>query len=207
MRLIANPEEKTPAHITVRGPYSRRVNRSAVARMAERVKETVVEASGFGTFSCDGQNTVFLRCHSERLREIWRKKDYGYCPHITIYDGASRSFASQLFSRLKKLEVQESFRITGLQPLETRSGQRSMLLRQEFDEQFVSTVLGQVVAARDLDGLSADRRVDLLETLARELAAEGSESGSRRRGMGERDHEGAGLAVSDHWPSAANAIQ
>ena len=168
MRFIANPKEKTPAHITVRGPYSRPYNLCGLER---KIQGAEVVADGTEAFFQEGQNTVFIRCYSERIREVWKKKDFGFNPHITIYDGSSRDLARMLLDRLGRLPIQFRFFVSKLLPLESHKGQYSAWLRQSFDEEFASEIVGYPLRISEIDALSPERRVSLIESFARGLSS------------------------------------
>ncbi len=167
MRFIANTKEKTPAHITLRGPYPQSYNLRGLER---KIRGAEVLANGVEAFFHEGQNTVFLRCHSERFREVWKKKDFPFNPHITIYDGSSRQFAKLLLKRLEQLHIRFQFVVGKLSALESHKGQYSTLLRQSFKEEFARNVVGEPLKVSEIDALSPERRVSLIELFARELS-------------------------------------
>ena len=166
MRFIANPGEKNFAHITVRGPYHQRYNFRSVGK---KINGTAVWADGVGSFFSQGQNTVFIRCYSEILRDVWRKADYGFNPHITIYDGPSRRFAEMLLERLDQLTLQFRFVVGGLSPLVSYSRQYSMELSQSFDEGVFAEVSGRRLRPSEVEGLAMEERVSLIEVFAGKL--------------------------------------
>ena len=180
MRFIANPSEKNFAHITVRGPYQQRYN---LSEMDRRIDGTEVLANGVGSFFGYSQNTVFLKCHSEILRDVWKKTAYGFNPHVTIYDGESRKFAEMLLERLNHLTLRFRFIVGRLHPLVTHSGQYSMELSQAFNEALVAEVTRTHVSACEVDGLSVEQRVALIELFARKLPEFASDSDRRREVM------------------------
>ena len=163
MRLIANPHEKSRAHITVRGPYRQRYD---VRGLDRKIRDTEIVTDGAGSFFDGDQNTVFIGCHSRELREVWLKRDFGFHPHITIYDGSSRDFASLLYGRLLDLAIRFRFRVGGLSPLPSVKGQYSMDLRQAFDASVVADITGARLDVAGVDTLSAGQRIGLIESLA-----------------------------------------
>ena len=166
MRLVANPEEKTLAHITVRGPYSQRYNVEALGR---QICGTKVLAEGIGAFLNEGQNTIFIKCSSEELRRVWKKKDFGFNPHITIYDGQSRTLAEKIFRRLSHLDIHFKFSVSTLNSLETHKGQQSFMLRHAIRREVVEQVAGRVMSVSEIEQLSEDDRAALVELFAKEL--------------------------------------
>jgi len=166
MRLIANPHEKSRAHITVRGPYRQRYD---VRGLDRKIRDAEIAADGTGSFFGGDQNTVFIECRSKELREVWSKKDFGFHPHITIYDGSSREFAVLLYSRLVRLAIRFHFGVGGLLPLPSVKGQYSMDLRQAFDGAFVADITGVPLNVAEVDVLSDEQRIRLIEALAGRL--------------------------------------
>ena len=159
MRLIANPHEKSRAHITVRGPYRQRYD---VRGLDRKIRDTEIVTDGAGSFFDGDQNTVFIGCRSRKLREVWLKRDFGFHPHITIYDGSSRDFANLLYGRLLDLAIRIRFRVGGLSPLPSVKGQYSMDLRQAFDASVVADITGARldVAERGRAFRGAEDRID-----------------------------------------------
>lgn len=166
IRFISNPAEKTRAHITVRGPYTRPI---VIEGLGQKLCGTEVMADGVDSFLRKDQNTVFIRCRSERLREIWQKKDFGFNPHITIYDGPSRDFALKLLARLSTLPNKFCFVVGQVTRLVTHKGQLTTSLREAFDEGLTRRLLGRPLGIAEILRLPADRRVALVELIAREL--------------------------------------
>ena len=166
IRLIANPVEKTRAHITVRGPYTKSISAGALRK---RIGGTEVMADGIGSFLREDQNTVFIRCRSERLREIWRKVEFGFNPHITIYDGPSREFALMLLDRLSTLPSKFYFVVGQATRLVTYKGQYTTSLREAFDEGLTTRILGERLGISEIERMSAVQRVALIELITREL--------------------------------------
>lgn len=166
MRFIANPKEKTLAHITLRGPYSQLYN---VCRLERKIRGAEVVADGADGFFRKGQNTVFIKCSSEKFQEVWKKSDFPFNPHITIYDGSCRNFAKVLLERLKQFPIKFRFLVGNLSPLESHKGQFSTILRQSFDEEFARDIIGEPLKVSEIDFLSPERRIALIESFAREL--------------------------------------
>ena len=182
MRLIANPHEKSRAHITIRGPYRQRYD---VRGLDRKIRDTEIVTDGAGSFFDGDQNTVFIGCHSRELREVWLKRDFGFHPHITIYDGSSRDFASLLYGRLLDLAIQFRFRVGGLLPLPSVKGQYSMDLRQAFDATVVADITGSRLDVAEVDALSAEQRVGWVELLADRLRECASAQPTSERGVPE----------------------
>ncbi len=167
MRFIANPMAKSRAHITVRGPYSQSYE---MRRQQEKIRGTEVLADGIGAFLTKDQNTVYIRCHATTLQEVWRKRDFGFNPHITVYDGRSREFAKTLLNKLGSMTIRFHFVVNEMSPLESQKGQYTTWLRESFDENFVSSIVGSPVEISAIAKLACEERMHLLASLARSLS-------------------------------------
>ena len=164
IRVLANPAEKHRAHITVRGPY--RHGRPRVDTINRLIESSEIKIHGSGNFFAFGQNTVFLQCRSPRLRAVWDKPDYDFNPHITLYDGSSREFASRLWEIVSSRSYEISFVAGPLTPLvSARRYQGGMALQADLDLRLLRTV-----ADLDIDGvrvasLSQDERLNAIASL------------------------------------------
>ena len=179
MRFIANPKEKTRAHITVRGPYRQPID---ICSLEKKIEGTEVVADGVDGFFYENQNTVFLRCDSEKIGEIWKKKDFGFNPHITIYDGASREFAKKLLDRLERLPIRFQFVVGKLSRLETTNRrQYTMWLQQSFDGESTGQLVKEPLRVSEVRAMRSEERVSLIEAIARKLPEVASYIGESRQ--------------------------
>jgi hypothetical protein len=166
IRLLANPTEKSRAHLTVRGPYARRYpNLDSVGK---RFAGLPVAVEGLGNFFDHGQTTVFLKCEAEWLRTIWRKPDYEYNPHLTLFDGRDARFARKLYLTLREFEFDLTFHASALLPLTTRSKQSSLDLLT-IDGPQIEKLLGLPASPQALAELSEPQRLGLIRRLAESL--------------------------------------
>lgn len=140
IRLLGNPAEKHAAHITLRGPYTQRYRMDLKNRV---VQGATVRVSGVNAFWGPRQNTIFLKCDAPELRAVWHKPDYpDYQPHLTLYDGPSRSFAERLLDRLLHCEPIFEFHATELRPLGSSKGQVTLDLAASLDGPLLSRLAG-----------------------------------------------------------------
>lgn len=160
IRAVCDPHQKNRAHITVRGPYRQRYRMTAVNA---RIRGTPIEIDGPGAFFENGQHTVYLRCKSDALRDAWSKGDFGYAPHLTLYDGPSRRFAHRLFDLVTKIHPRVRFTAKKLTPLVSRAGQRGFGAAIELTDDDLYETFGQPLRYSDLESLSDDSRLDLVE--------------------------------------------
>lgn len=133
--FLANPTEKLPAHITVGGPYNNR--RRGRSPKLEKYQGRRVAFIGAGNFFHDGQNTVFLRCGSDFLDEVWDKGAEYNTPHLTIYDGDSRSFAERLFNNIESFKMFFTARVGKVCLMQSLKGQKNFGLLMETNFELV----------------------------------------------------------------------
>ena len=167
VRLIANPVTKHPAHITVRGPYSdyQDPRTWSVALRGQRV-----QVGGIGTFFGPSQHTVMLKVEAPAIQSLWHKPDYPeYNPHLTIYDGDSRSFAESLRDVLALRDPTFTFHATGLEPMVTGNGRPP--LRYFFDPEDIAPFLGQSVTLADIVTADETTRLSWIALLAEQLTS------------------------------------
>lgn len=135
--FILNPLEKWPAHITVAGPYE---NRRTIPTDLELGKK--VTAFGAGQFRSDTQNTVYLSVIAD-LEKHWDKPDYGYTPHLTLYDGDDSILASRFYERLFETRVYITFHVSRLHVIEAIRGQASLALFSNLKTEWMPDLKGK----------------------------------------------------------------
>lgn len=168
IKLLCEPNAKTVAHLTVRGPYLKQVS---VDEISSAVSGTNIQVTGVDCFFEPNQNTVFLRCDGDSLRSVWRKSDFGYNPHITLYDGGSRRFAEQLLDVLGNYNLSFSFKAPGLEPLVSVSGQTDASLVYSVDSAWLGEVVGRQVDPGRISSLTEETRLAGIARLVASLAA------------------------------------
>jgi hypothetical protein len=168
IRFLCNPAEKHRAHVTVRGPYRKRIDVNAINR---RIAGEIVLIDDVGNFFDSGQNTVFFRCSAPELRTVWSKPHYPFNPHITLYDSGSSEFAHKLFSVASKYTYCLRFPADQLEAIESRKGQASFSLAMAFNSELVYSVVGEKVCASDVRDLTEERRLQIVEHLCKHLSS------------------------------------
>lgn len=169
MRYAAVPSAKREAHITVRGPYARRLSSPFVQRISEEVEGALIEVVGAGTFFSPRQNTVFLRCESPALAGVWHKPDYNdYTPHITIYDGGDRGQAEDIYSSLAEANIRFTCRAGGVSVME-QSLPYAPELRTVINGKALPGVLGKNATADKMATFNWRDRLGIIKTLAADL--------------------------------------
>ena len=164
IKVLANPAEKHRAHITVRGPYKSRP--SQLGGFNHLIEGSEIKIHGSGNFFDSGQNTVYLRCGSPKLEDVWYKPDYGFNPHITLYDGSSHEFARRLWEIVSSRTYETSFVAGPLTPLaSSRRGQGGMALQADLDLKFLSQVTGMDIDGTPVERLGQDSRLKAIGKL------------------------------------------
>ena len=170
IRFLADPNEKLSAHVTVRGPYKQRQPLPAELKSIEGARIDVGEV---GTFFDTKQNTVFLRCDAPELRRMWHKVEFPeYAPHITLYDGNSRSLATRLENILKRWKLQFTFVTDGIVLLQSSKGQHAVDLAAFYDSHLVASATGCDLKPAQVCDMNADERLRLIEKMCRHWTAE-----------------------------------
>lgn len=165
IRYVANPCEKGLAHITVRGPYLGHPN---LTREVLTLEGEMVRVKGVGDFFDSGQNTVYLKCESPALRRRWDKPDFGYRPHITIYDGPSLTLARKIRDMIAEQPVSFQFRATRLSPLFSKTDAHRESLRAAMGTGVLSWLLAQKVSLADVASFTEEERIRTIERLWRD---------------------------------------
>ena len=170
IRFISLPTEKKPAHITVRGPYKRRIAQKHLINFNNEIKGSFIRITGVGNFFSNNQNTVYLSCEGVTLRKTWKKKDYGYHPHITLYDGNDKKFSYDLYNALRKFKINLSFKAESLTLVKKSNGQISFELKLDLAKEILKNVLGNSLENYvDIEKLSADDKLSLIENIMKNL--------------------------------------
>lgn len=125
LKYIADENQRTEAHITVRGPYVNRLSKRNLMKFSAIIKNEELQISKVDNFFAFNQNTVFFKCdENENLKAIWKKLTYNeFRPHITIYDGDNEEFAHKLFNKLSSDFKPFTYRVSALEWLEPKSNQ------------------------------------------------------------------------------------
>lgn len=164
--FIADPSEKTAAHLTLGGPYT---NQPELIDVRRALVGTEISVVGVRNFFNHGQNTVYLDCGSPLIEEFWDKKDYGFNPHITIYDGASREFAEKLYKRLKSQKPFFKFFIGDVFAQSSVKGQQTFDLRLEFNIEELGGLIGSDYSLSKLQREEEWRRLMLIDRIFNQL--------------------------------------
>jgi len=125
IRYLAQPDYFRRTHVTVRGPYSRRMSQSFEDSLKIRFSEEQrsLRVVRVGTFFQSTQNTVILVCKIPGIESVWAKPDFGseeITPHLTLYDGKSREFAYMLRRTAGNYNMKFATKISSIEVLESK---------------------------------------------------------------------------------------
>jgi hypothetical protein len=92
---------KSGPHVTIRGPYSRPLSGVQIVRYGKILASNPVVLEGIGKFQSGDRTTVFMKVQHPKLLQVWWKpdypvKDFGFNPHVTLYEGADNVRAQRL---------------------------------------------------------------------------------------------------------------
>jgi hypothetical protein len=130
----------------------------------------VVRVADVGTFFGDRQNTVFLHCSCPNFLPIWYKPDYGYNPHITLYDGTSRAFAEALCDVAEQYPLRYSFRVKELEPLVSIHNDPRSPIREQFESTILAELIGDRLTLEEIDSMDDTQRLECVARIARQLS-------------------------------------
>jgi hypothetical protein len=187
LRALANPHEKEPAHVTVRGPYRQRYR---LPQAAQGVRGSMVHVPGADAFLSDKQSTVILRCQAEQLRGLWRKPDYpGFTPHLTLCDGLPRALSEEILEIARSIPP-FSFRVGELQPIFTKPKQTALGLLSAIDDALLADIAGQHLHAEALLRMATRDRLALFRAGVARLPREAVSQEPASALAAEREHLG-----------------
>ena len=111
MREFGNSKTARSIHITVRGPYSRRIPKNAIAKFEDIIRRDPILIRGVDVFQNQTENVVYIRAHSDSLKKIWWKpdfpiKEFGFNPHITLHKTPDIGFAKTISDFLKRENIE-----------------------------------------------------------------------------------------------------
>jgi hypothetical protein len=151
--VALDPSERWPAHITLAGPYP---NRRSTPRNLEFSRR--VSVIGVDQFRSEFQNTVYLTVGARDMRDVWRKPDYPYKPHLTIYNGSNHELGDELFKQLKTHRPIFKFDVSKLYVVES-GAQRDFNLMSQIDLSFSPII--ENMSVTDFRHIDDDMRIKI----------------------------------------------
>jgi hypothetical protein len=161
-----NPAEQWYAHVTVAGPFSRKIELPRALSFQQQVS-----ILGAGRFDNGLRQTVYLNVNSLDLPVHMHKPDFkDAIPHLTLYNGPDKSLADALENQLRGMRLFGRFYTTSFRLVES-SRQRGFDLAYSLDTTLLSRTSNLV--ADDFKSLSQAERIA--------IAADALEAGLTRR--------------------------
>ncbi len=173
IRVIADENQRTQGHITVRGPYKKRLTENKENEFSSLIKGEKILINNIGNFFDFNQNTVFFKCdENENLKKIWMKTSYKeYNPHITIYNGKDSDFAHNIHSILLENFTPFCFRIEKISWLEPKDKEKLELfhLKSMIDFDNIAKLINYNIDSSKLINLSKSDRLKYISILSKKL--------------------------------------
>lgn len=167
IRFLSDPLVKERAHITVRGPYQKKISVNGINK---RLLGNRVVLDRVGNYFSFGQKAVFLGCTSPKLRQVWYKPDFPFDPHITIYDGDSLEFAKDLHSVVSQYRYHIEFKADQLELLISWRGQRGLRGCFTFDAARISHIVNERIEPEKIQAKSHLYRLRLIDRICSHLS-------------------------------------
>ena len=177
IKIICNPFVKTHAHVTLRGPYTRKADDARAWNkkwVEEKNQISAITFKGLLSFFRPGQNAVSLGCEFPEVQELWYKPDYPHgVPHLTLYDGESREFADDVLKVLGRFDWNFEVSATPLKPLRAgERGQWSMVHltpNNEIDRVF-ERLTGHRVSSESIRDMKPDLRLEVVDQVCQYIS-------------------------------------
>lgn len=170
IKILSDYNQRTEAHITVRGPYRKKLSISSIDKFSNIISGERLQVTAVQNFFAFGQSTVYFECGAnDNLRRIWKKITYNdFKPHITIYDGNNRDFAIKLFNTLQDNFQSFYFNAGELVYLEPKKNDKLGLYRLKniFDFKDFSSLIDGVIDIDDMVTISEKTRLDYIRSIS-----------------------------------------
>jgi hypothetical protein len=165
IRFLGEPDSIRFSHITLRGPYKRRLSKTWVTKKNHsEMFEWKILLTAPDRFFGNGQNTVVIKADIGSLRKLFYKPTFpNGIPHLTLYDGPDRRFAAGLYQVLLFLDWQQEVAVSRL---------REIGRKEEVDQVFVQLfaafdrlyreMVGDPKAMSVVRNMAPERRLDLI---------------------------------------------
>ena len=147
-----NPDEQWFAHVTVAGPFRRKIELPRALEFHQQVS-----ILGIGRFDNGARQTIYLNVNSIDLPLHMNKPDFkDAVPHLTLYNGPDRELADALEAELSEKRLFGRFYTTSFRLVESRP-QRGFDLAYSIDTSLLPRTAGYV--ADDFRTLSQSERI------------------------------------------------
>ena len=100
---------------------------------------------------------------------MWHKFDYGFNPHISLYDGKSRSFAENLVKILNSHLVDFDFTVDRLSMLKSLKGQTDYRLILESNLNYINENINRELNIREIEKMDENQRLVIINEITKHL--------------------------------------
>ena len=104
------------------------------------------------------------------MKKIWSKPDYDYNPHITLYDGKSRTFAEKLVKILNSHLRNISFKVDKLYELKSVRGKVNEPITVNSTLSYIKRIVGEKLSKENLEKMDDSEKLFFIELLTEDLA-------------------------------------
>lgn len=119
IRFLGEPDGIRLSHITLRGPYGDKIKKSNLDRFNDDPRyDWLIDLVEPQTFFTVRQSTVVIAVDLRTLEGLVYKPDFpDSTPHITLYDGPDRAFATELYEILADYKWERPMRVSRLREI------------------------------------------------------------------------------------------
>ncbi|MGH7239115.1 MAG: hypothetical protein ACREHG_03505 [Candidatus Saccharimonadales bacterium] len=112
--IVSENQVNTSVHLTIRGPYrdsDPEIAKEDVDKWFSVLNKEAFFIGNIGLFNNEDEYVVYFKVGHPYLQKIWWKPDYpireyGFNPHISLYTGKDRIFATELVRFLKNEKIE-----------------------------------------------------------------------------------------------------
>ena len=185
IRFLMEPDAIRFSHITVRGPYQRKLSDKRLnEELVPKVRDWKVLLTEPERFFTSTQNTVFLKVDLGQLKSLWHKPDYPEgAAHITLYDGSDRRCAEALYKLLNRHRWDFRVGVSQLRAIDEKCRIDGSLLEllHGFTDAFSKFIGSAGLCPHDILGLDVTQRLELVQRVLIKLGVPVNNRSSKKR--------------------------
>jgi len=183
IRNVCEPDSKSAPHVTVRYFDRLRIPPDHLKHSITHIDLLEPASFGLEPDSKQSNRTIFIRCHSEELIALEHKPNFPTSEfHVTLYDGASTTFAQGLLDLLKRYRWSYRLRFSPAQRLQElqirpRKRRRAPTIQPQTERQYRPAVrelyrriVGQDLSYQEIVALPEAGRLKLVRRICEHLA-------------------------------------
>ncbi|MFH5802985.1 hypothetical protein [Alienimonas sp. DA493] len=174
IRLLCDPRENKLAHVTVRGPYESSLSAERIDSLGQLVKGEILQFGPIGEFVIGRKINLHLECECDALKKVWDKSDFGYRPHLTIFDGTRGPYMESM--RRVMLHSLGHFKAscTSLVEYPPPRGRNHNMLAESLRGGVLSRLVGFNIEPEDVGQIPSGDRFSLISRLCQQLSRRSS---------------------------------